>query len=251
MDGKTPLRIGIIDDDQGTLSLLAASIKSLMEKRNVASEIRLFSTPEPLLDPRNQSLNDFDLLFCDIEMPKMDGISLAGKYQKNHPACTLIFISNREDRVFDSLKVHPYGFIRKRYFLDDISSMIDSYLEMEKKKTQEPSILLSVEGNMERFLLKDIIFIESRLKNQMVHVKGKKDPIEVTYTMKKLCEELENQGFISCHKAFLVNYTYIKVIEKNVIYLTDGSTVYLSRRKVSEVKQKYLSLLKGESSILV
>jgi two-component system response regulator LytT len=244
------LRVGIIDDDQGALSIIKASVSSILNDAKIPFEITSFFNSDSLLNPHKDTGNDFDLLFCDIEMPGLDGIQVAGIYQQKHPAAAIVFISNREDRVFDSLKVHPFGFIRKRNFLDDIKSLMNSYFKSIKEKENEPSILFSYETSYTRVLLKNIIFIESEKKNQFVHIKGRPEPLKIASSMKKLCDDLEDKGFIYCHKAFLVNYKYIKVIEKDIIRLTDGSSVYLSRRKITEVKEKYLSLVQNEKNIV-
>ncbi len=190
--------------------------------------------------------DEFDILFCDIEMPKMDGITLASIYKEKHPCSEIIFISNREDRVFDSLTVHPFGFVRKKNFLNDIQNVIAGYVE--KKLNTKPEEYISVRQgtNVIKLIIEDIVYIETNKRNQYIHLINQKEPVETTLTMKALCDALEDKGFIYCHKSFLVNYRYIKEIRTDTILLTEGTSVYLARRKATEVKEKYMELIKND-----
>lgn len=249
MCNKNLIRVAILDDDPGALEILKATISALLKERKKEFALKTFTNGDNLLCEEEN--NDFDLLFCDIELPKSDGIQVASSYYEKHPTTTIVFISNREDRVFDSLKVHPFGFIRKKNFISDIQFIIDSYFKKMEQTKEEESLLLSFGTNVSRVLLSDIIYIESNMRNQFVYLASQKDPIEITSKMKTLTEELEDKGFILCHKAFLVNYRYIKSIDVDHVTLTTGGEVFLAKRKVKEVKQKFLSLIQNNDGMIL
>ena len=64
-------------------------------------------------------------------------------------------------------------------------------------------------------------------------------------SMEKVEKGLADKGFIRIHKGCLVNYIFIRRIGSVDVELTNGSTVPISRRKVQEVREKYLSLVQG------
>lgn len=243
------MTIAVLDDDAGALNIISASVSSLLKQANINHTIETFSSPETFL----ASKKDYELFFCDIELPfeKGDGIQVSEAYLKKNPNSTIVFVSNREDKVFDSLKVHPFGFIRKKNFLEDISFLLRSYLAKRKEAEEEPTILLSFNTNFYKVKMKDIIYIESNKKTQYVHIDKKEDPIIITSTMKELEEKLSPYGFLLTHKAFLVNYKFIKDIDNELlIHLSNGEKVFLAKRKVSEVKQKYLELVQNETKLI-
>jgi DNA-binding LytR/AlgR family response regulator len=63
-------------------------------------------------------------------------------------------------------------------------------------------------------------------------------------------KQLLDKGFIRCHKGYIVNYRYISAIMKDSVELSNGEQLPLSRRKVNDVRQKYLSLSDSDGSVL-
>ena len=74
----------------------------------------------------NNMLNSVqaDLLFLDIEMPGMDGFSMAGKMQKSYPNIVLIFVSSHESLVFQSYEYDRFWFMRKSALIADLKKAI-------------------------------------------------------------------------------------------------------------------------------
>ena len=56
---------------------------------------------------------EFDVVFLDIEMNEIDGISLAEYIKNNNSKIDIVFVSNRADRVFETFDVSPFAFVRK------------------------------------------------------------------------------------------------------------------------------------------
>lgn len=70
-------------------------------------------------------------------MPEMDGIELGKKVVELKKTFDIVFLSAMEDRVFDSLIVHPFGFVRKSAFSRDLNEIVGRYsnkLKAEMKK---------------------------------------------------------------------------------------------------------------------
>lgn len=244
---ENDLNIAILDDDKGALRIISASLESLLEEKKQPFHVDTYSDP---LSFSNANI-EYDLFFCDIEMPLKDGIEISYQYKRKHNDCEIIFVSNREDKVFDSLKVHPFGFIRKKNFLDDIRFLLNSYFEKIKETKKEPNIIFSFSTSYRRVRINDIIYIESKRKNQLVHIKEDSQPLEITSTMKELEEKLTPYGFLLTHKAFLVNYRYIKDIDNDyMIHLTNGESAFLSKRKAYEIKSKYMDLIEKEVDLI-
>ncbi len=243
MSENKKIHVGFVDDDSYIIDIFKGSVISIFKKYGIDADFETFVDPSRVIE---EAKEEFDILFCDIEMPDMDGITLSSLYKEKHPFTEIIFISNREDKVFDSLTVHPFGFVRKKNFLNDIQKIIASYVD--KKLMAKPAEYISVKQgtNVIKIYIDDIIYIETNKRNQYIHLVNREMPVETTLTMKALCDALESKGFIYCHKSFLVNYRFIKEIRTDTILLTDGTSVYLARRKATEVKEKYMELIKDD-----
>ena len=99
--------IAICDDEKVALELLGSSLRGALRTRNVDASIETFSRPRELL--LRMQTTSFDLLFLDIEMPGMTGLELAQRLRREGNLIDIIYISNREDLVFDALRTNPRG----------------------------------------------------------------------------------------------------------------------------------------------
>ncbi len=107
-------RIAVCDDDERILVQMAEVIKKEFAKAGEKAETSTFSVPKLLLD--SNRTGSFDIIFLDIDMPDIDGIEAAGIIKKQNPNTLVIFVTSKDELVYKSFEVHPFGFIRKSRF---------------------------------------------------------------------------------------------------------------------------------------
>lgn len=56
---------------------------------------------------------DYDIYFLDIDMP-YNGLEVARKIKQFNDDIIVIFVSFREDLIFEALQTFPYYFLRKK-----------------------------------------------------------------------------------------------------------------------------------------
>lgn len=232
------IQIGICDDEDIILRVIAESVRNILAQQDCAGEIDKFSSAKELC--RALDKKKYALLLLDIDMPDMDGITLAKKIREKYQESDIIFISNREDRVFDAFCVHPFGFVRKSMFLKDIANVLGEWLKKEDNLSQTISLQVPGEG-MILLPIKDIVYIECSKKDQIVHM-SKQNPVIVRSTMDCLEEKLKGQGFIRCHKGFLVNCSFISLIRYElIIEMRTGDKIPVGRARLRQVKEEFLT----------
>ena len=126
------------------LGIISASLKGIFAEKGVDAEVALFTSAEELAQimPRRK----FDLLLLDIDMPGLDGITFAKALREQGDQVDIMYISSREDKVFESLRVSPVGFIRKSRFLEDMSEIVGAYLDARAARHEVASIVLRKAG---------------------------------------------------------------------------------------------------------
>ena len=178
-------------------------------------------------------------------MPDVDGVEYSKFVKQDNPDCEIVFISSREERVFDTFKVQPFGFVRKSNFLNDISEVLDRYVsEITKKEKVSNSITLSTHGTKKIYTVSNIIYFEGCGVYQLLHLKDSNQVIEVSSRMDSLQQSLQEYGFIRIHKGFLVNYYYIESFEGSAVVLQNGDRLPISRRKIGIIKKEYMEVCK-------
>lgn len=175
--------------------------------------------------------HDVDLMFLDINMPKMTGISFL-KTLKNPPM--VIITTAYSEYALEGYELDVVDYLKKPFPFERFFKAIQKVQEKCKHKEQKSNDELvhvgvqQVAGNdYERF-----IFIKSNKKNFKVNfsdiyfVEALGDYIKVhtldktliTYlSMKKMEALLPPEAFVRIHKSFIVNIHRIKTIEGNMV----------------------------------
>lgn len=241
------LRIAVCDDETFALDVIREAIGKVLQEKKVQGEVRTFINAESLEKKMREV--SFDLLLLDIDMPVVDGIAFGKKLRGQRNKVDIIYVSSREDKVFDSLRVNPYGFIRKNHFLEDIPQVLGGYLD-QREDGKESRVVLQLKDQTETVNIEDILFIEGARKYQQFYIAGREKLLAVRKQMQELEEEFKDYGFIRIHKGYLVNYKHIQVFKENDVVLDNGMSLPMSRRKAAEVKDYYMELMKNEGSII-
>ena len=71
--------------------------------------------------------NPVDMVFTDIVMPDISGISLAKELQKLKNAPAVVLMSSIPGFSLEAWKIQAYGFIEKPYTKQDIMKMVERY----------------------------------------------------------------------------------------------------------------------------
>lgn len=233
------MKIAICDDNVSDLIKIEDVIRSC--KKGKDAFVYKTNNPRELVDKiiKDKAESDeFDVLFLDIEMPEINGFDLAKAVESN--AKLIIFISHRDDLVFESIKLSPFRFIRKSH-LDDIDEALeaaDNYIKLNNRVIE----LKIVSGGRMSVPVKEIIYAESY--RDIVKIITTKTEYNVRISMKELCEQL-GEMFFRTHRSFIINIEYIYMIKKSSVeLLVNGKLmdIPLKRRIYNELSERFISI---------
>lgn len=172
--------------------------------------------------------NIIDLMFLDIEMPKVSGLQLLQKMEtKPLVILTTTFpnyaLEGYELDIIDYL-LKPFAFSR---FLKAVQKAKDYYQMKNIATTSKPSyIFIKSDKRIERIELNDILYAESIGNYVSIYTENKRF---IAYlTMKSLEAQLPPDEFTKIHQSYLVNNSKINTIEGNEIKIA-GKSLPISR----------------------
>lgn len=233
----------IVEDEHEILRYMQNRMMKEFADRNLSVAFDSFPCGERFL-PMLEEHYHYDMVFLDIEMPGVDGITVCRRIREIAPETLVVFISNKEELVFQTFEVQPFRFIRKSQFDVLAPSLADS-LSQELLR-RNPSMLKIVEhlsGDVYSFDISTIRYIEAQGKQCRI-VTGSTDTV-VRCRLMDLEEQLAGHSFLKPHRSYLVNCRYIFHIGKTEVLLTDHSTVPMSRGKQDAIKQQFLLYTAG------
>lgn len=242
------LTIALCDDDHFAADTAAAAIRSFFAEHSISTHLEVFYAADRLLSYCERTATN--LVFLDIEMPELDGIRLGGLLKQQDFTPEIIFISNREDKVFSALQVHPFGFVRKNQFLKDIHDVLESYLTLCVQRQSSQRFLVATPEGRRNVDITEVEYFEGSGTYQMMYMVGSPTPVRVASRMKTLEESLSAQGFMRIHKGYLVNFRAIRSIQTAEVTLKSGKSLPISRGKAQEMQTQYLTLCRENGMML-
>ena len=243
------LKIAILDDDKTALMISTSAVEAFLKEKN--AEYKLFSFSNPLNFLASAKEEKFDLSFLDIDMPEMNGLSVANELATISKNGQIIFLSQREDLVFECLKFHPFGFIRKSKLIDDFSLMMNQYYQtISNTESDETKIDVFDKTKTYSFKIKEIVYIEGDRNYQKIVLKDKTSQ-NIRVPLGTLEDKLREHGFLRIHKGYLLNYLYIRSIENEEIYLTTGISLPMSKKRKDEIMKQYMAISRKNSAVIL
>ncbi len=241
------LKIALLDDDKTALLISKGAIESFFQEKNIAISLDAFSSPINFLAMAEEE--NYRLVFLDIDMPEINGLEVGKKLKGFNPQTDIIYLSQREDLVFDTLQLHPFGFIRKSRIIQDFASFLELFVNTALNTNREnKKITISCKTETISADIDQVMYIEGNRNYQTFYLKdGSK--FDARVLMGELESKLKENGFIRVHKGYLVNYLFLRMIGTNEVKLTNNKVLPLSSKRKDEIMEEYLSVTRKNKSI--
>jgi len=226
----------IVDDEPVARDIL----KSHLQKVNA---VNLVATCKNAVEAFNEiSLNKIDLIFLDINMPEISGLSFAKSINKN---IKVIFTTAYREYAIDGFDLQAVDYLLKPISFERLLQAINKFLnENITVTTQSTSEILPQETNFifvrsDRKMIKinffDIYYIESYSDYIKIHVA---DKIIVTReTITNIEARLPKNDFMRIHRSFIVSILKIESFTNEFVEI-GRKAIPISRSYKKEVLQR-------------
>lgn len=161
-----------------------------------------------------QNENEIDIVFLDINMPSIDGVSLAKLLIKLKNDIKIIFITAYKEHAIDAFEIKAFDYILKPYSEERIDKVILDLLwekkaRLVKKHVEVNKIAVREDDKLKIIFLDEIYFIEVLDKECIIHTEKKSYSSKLK--LSKFEEILPGSKFYRCHRSYIVNLN--KIIE--------------------------------------
>ncbi|WP_373551388.1 LytR/AlgR family response regulator transcription factor [Haliscomenobacter sp.] len=165
-----------------------------------------------------------DLLFLDINMPVLDGISFL-KTLRNPPE--IIFTTAYKEYALDAFDLAACDYLLKPFSLERFIIAVDKAKErLRPVKTtiihpaetpQEAYIFIKSDGKIFKILFEELLYAEA--SGNHIKLITEKNTIVSTMTFSTLEEQLPKTKFLRLHRSFIINKAKISHIEGNRVFI--------------------------------
>lgn len=231
-------RVVFCDDEVKILEDLSTKIKKEFEKLDF--EIDLYTTENSMELLDHLKKNCVDILFLDIDMPMISGMDVAETLLNNETKTLLVFVTSQDALVYKSFKYHPFGFIRKTHFDEEISGVVEGLIEEIKQGSD--TFLFKTNDSINRIKLQDILYFESESNYLNLHT------LDTIYkfrsTISSIEKELSVKGFIRTHKGLLVNQEHIFSVKADNVVLDNDAVLPIGRTNRDAIKVRIMRYMR-------
>ena len=157
-----------------------------------------------------------DLIFLDIEMPKVSGLQML---KQVNIESMVILTTAFPQYALDGYELDIIDYLLKPFALHRFLKAVQKAKDFYEMKTQSGNalpptyIFIKSEKRIEKVELNDILYAEVLGNYMTIHTDRKK--IVAYLTMKSLQSQLSPVEFIKIHQSFLVNRSKIESVEGN------------------------------------
>lgn len=188
--------------------------------------------------------NKIDLIFLDINMPKMSGIEFL---RSSNSLPLTILTTAYSEYAIEGFELDVVDYLLKPFSFERFLKACNKakeYFELqnniiERKTTEDLASYFFVKcnGRIEKIMYDELLYVEAMLNYIVLHTEDKK--LIVYLTMKSIAEQLPSDIFLKVHKSTIINTNKIKSIEGNEINMGKAK-VYISQNLHENVMKQIL-----------
>jgi two-component system LytT family response regulator len=243
------VRVLVVDDETLARSILIEHLGKVPDVEVVGQAANGFEAVK-----LTEELNP-DLIFLDIQMPKLSGFEVLELLAERAPA--VIFTTAFDEYALRAFEVHAVDYLLKPVEPSRLSAAVERAAERLRNRTPPPSahelsaaarppgralerVLIRHEGRVHVLPLERIDFIEAQDDYLSFAIQGKR--LRKQQTMSELESQLDASRFVRIHRSFILNIERLARIDLYgkdswLAILADGTKLPMSRTGHAKLKE--------------
>ena len=189
-----------------------------------------------------------DAIFCDINMPDLNGMDFIKSLQAPP---LIVFTTAYSEYAVEGFKVNAVDYLLKPFGLDDFRRAANRIKERQESvstniqhptpNSQPDTLFVKTDYRMVKINIPDIRYIEGMSEYLKIYLEGEDKPIITLLSMKKIESRLP-ENFMRIHRSYIVNLHKIQEVNKNRIIM-DAETFLPIGDMYKESFQQYLDTM--------
>lgn len=229
----TPINCILVDDEPVALDIMESHL-SKIEDINILARCSNATEAFNVISKEN-----IHLIFLDINMPGISGISFARSINKD---LQVIFTTAYREYAVDGFDLHAADYLLKpisfERLLDAINNYRKNHSEKEITKIAEREaefIFVKIDRQMVKIDFEELIYIESYADYLKIHLLN--DTKITRETISAIEEKLPSSKFLRTHRSFIVSIPKIESYTNEQVVIRQKS-IPISRSFKEQVLEK-------------
>lgn len=215
------IKIAVCDDEEVMCEKMKYLVSRFLDRHREAYTVTCYSNGVRLLF----SPADFDLIFLDIQMPGMDGMTVAGKLRQKGFAGVLIFVTVAKEYMPDAFAVEAGDYLCKPVDKQRLEAALERSLKRLRSKS-ERSLVIQTVNWCRSIRVRDIYYCEVIDRKIYIHTR---DGIMDYYGKMKELEKKAGSWLFKCHRSYLINLDCLWEYRNGTAILENGEQIPVSK----------------------
>ncbi|MCR1951302.1 LytTR family DNA-binding domain-containing protein [Clostridium sp. DSM 100503] len=230
-------KIAVCDDEILHHELISNLLNIWRAKKDENIEIVYYQSAEEFLFYWEEGI-ELNIVLIDIKMRQMSGIELAKRIRSRDKVIDIVFCTADSSFVFEGYEVKAMDYLLKPLNYKRLENIMDkSYNKYKDLKEEEYLVMdskkkkLKININEIKYFIMFSHYIDVVTLNQTIKWKKKISELE---------EELKDKRFVRCHRSYIVNMDYVKIVKKSSLVLEDNTVIPISISRLDSVRNNML-----------
>ena len=182
-EGRTMVRIAVVEDEAVSRQLLADYLARFSEENDVSFDVTYFEDGGAIIGDYKPV---YDIILMDIQMTHVDGMTAARAIREVDQEVVLVFITSAAQFAIHGYQVGALSYLMKPLPWFAFSQELSRCLEAVAKR-RSASVLLQSGTSTHRINVTDIVYVESIKHRLDVHT------VSGTYSITSSLKAMEDQ----------------------------------------------------------
>ena len=221
------LKIAVVEDQTEVRESLCQFIRQYAGEQGLQAEVEPFADGAVIAEGYQPG---YDIIFLDVEMPRLGGFGAAERIRAVDPDVVLVFVTNMAQYAIRGYEVDALDFVLKPVSYYQFSTKLERALQRIQRR-RGGQIALQVGGGVQLLNTDDILYLETR--DRLLHYHTAADTWSVRGSLQKAEKELAPYHFARCNQCYLVNLRHVTGVQNDFVQIGKEQLEISRRQRVA------------------
>ena len=221
------LKIAVVEDQTEVRESLCQFIRQYAGEQGLQAEVEPFADGAVIAEGYQPG---YDIIFLDVEMPRLGGFGAAERIRAVDPDVVLVFVTNMAQYAIRGYEVDALDFVLKPVSYYQFSTKLERALQRIQRR-RGGQIALQVGGGVQLLNTDDILYLETR--DRLLHYHTAADTWSVRGSLQKAEKELAPYHFARCNQCYLVNLRHVTGVQNDFVQIGQEQLEISRRQRVA------------------
>lgn len=205
------MKIAIVEDNEKMRKQLNMLIENTSLKYKLHPSIDLFKDGYDFINTFDDT---YDLVYLDVEMPKLNGMDTAKEIRSMNSNVPIVFVTNFVQYAVEGYSVEAFDFILKPINEFNFENHFSKFMNKYEQNDNAPILSIKYKNEVTKLSSSDLLFVES--EGHYLHYYTNDTKYTSIDTLKEIEHMLSNHGFFRCNNHYLVNLNYVSSVKDDI-----------------------------------